>query len=496
MSQQTADIVLATVNSRFQHAAFGLRYLYANLEELRDQAVLKEWSVGVRARDVVEQILSYEPKVVGLSVYIWNVHVMTDIARLLKRVRPDIVVIIGGPEVSHEWEETEIFAAADYLVRGEGEVALRDLCRALCSGERPTEKVIPGGLPLLSDLCWPYPYYSDFDLEHGRMVYVEASRGCPFQCHFCLSSLDRSVRAFDLDELLSQLDRLIERGVLQFKFVDRTFNLKATTSVRILSFFLERYRQGMFLHFEMIPDRLPAQLRPVISSFPPGVLQFEVGIQSFDPEVCNRIGRRQKFPAITENLTFLREESGVHVHADLIAGLPGEGMEGFGRGFDQLYRLGVQEIQVGILKRLRGTPITLASKEWGMVYSPMAPYEVLQTAHLSFQELQRLQRFSRYWDLTANSSRFPRLIQALLQDGSPFEQFMGFSDWLHETVQQTSGISAKRLGTSLVEYLVETRIADQKSADQWLALDTKRVTTTDLPSRQARHLAQLPTVSD
>lgn len=480
-------IVLATVNSKFQHAAFGLRYLLANLDELRGEAVLKEWSLGVRVRDVVEQILDHNPTIVGLSVYIWNVEVLTEVAVMLKRLQPNLLLVIGGPEVSFEWEEQKIFQTSDYLIKGEGDVAFAQLCRQLLAHDPPSQKLILGGLPPLGSIDWPYCEYNDFDLKHQRVVYVEASRGCPFQCSFCLSSLDKSVRAFELEAFMDQLDILLRRGVKRFKFVDRTFNLKAATSERIMRFFLDRYEPGMFLHFEMIPDRLPESLRPTIAGFPPGVLQFEVGIQSFDTEVCARIGRRQKFSAIEDNLKFLASETGVHVHADLIAGLPGENLECFGRGFDRLHSLGVAEIQVGILKRLRGTPITLLGEEWGMVYSETPPYEVLQTSCLSFQELQRLNRFARYWDLVANSGRFPRLSAALLSSGTAFEVFMKFSDWLYEHLGVTGGISAKRLGQSLAEYVKTEYEVD---THELLAADLDRKATTQLPKRQARHLTQ------
>ena len=178
------SIVLATVNAKFQHAAFGLRYLLSNLRELREYAVLKEWSLGIRARDVVEELLALEPTIVGFSVYIWNSEILTEIVTLLKKLRPSIIVVLGGPEVSYEWEEQTIFQRADYLVRGEGEVAFLELCRKILAGDPPPLKAIPGGLPLLGELVWPYQEYNDFDLEHGRVVYVEASRGCPFQCAF------------------------------------------------------------------------------------------------------------------------------------------------------------------------------------------------------------------------------------------------------------------------------------------------------------------------
>lgn len=472
------DIVLATLNARFAHSAFGLRYLLANMEELAERTALREFSLGLRERDMVEALLAEEPRIVGLSVYIWNVTAMTTVCRLLKAVRPELVVVIGGPEVSHEWETSAIVEAADYLVRGEGDLAFPQLCRDLLAGKQPLSKVIDGGLPPLEKLKSPYAHYTDFDLEHGRIIYVEASRGCPFRCHFCLSSLDKTVRAFPLDPFLEEMGRLLQRGVRHFKFVDRTFNLKAETSERILSYFLERYQEGLFLHFEMIPDRLPDSLKPLIRAFPPGVLQFEVGIQSFDPEVCARIGRRQNFAALRENLVFLAEYTGVHVHADLIAGLPGEDLESFGRGFDQLVALKPAEIQVGILKRLKGTPITGADPCWRMTYASEAPYEVLHTSVLSFQELQRLQRFSRYWDLVANSGRFPQALPRLLKE-SPFANFLAFSDWLYSEAGATHGIALSRLEKLLESYLEGQPVA---------TLVANGALQPTLPKRQAQRL--------
>ena len=185
------------------------------------------------------------------------------------------------------------------------------------------------------------------------------------------------MRQVPLPALLDQLQRLLDRGVKQFKFVDRTFNLNVNVSRAILEFFLARYQQGHFFHFEMVPDRLPEALREIIAAFPPGALQFEVGIQTFNEEVGGLIKRRQNYDRLEENFHFLRGQTGVHIHADLIVGLPGETVESFGTGFDRLIALRPQEIQVGILKRLRGTPIVRHDTEWQMIYNPHPPYEIL-----------------------------------------------------------------------------------------------------------------------
>src|SRR5205085_1814280 len=249
-----------------------------------------------------------------------------------------------------------------------------------------------------------------------------------FKCEFCLSSLDVPVRNVPLDAFLAAMGRLLDRGVRQFKFVDRTFNLNLNVSRSILQFFLDGYRPGLFLHFEMIPDRLPEPLRDLIRQFPPGALQFEVGVQTFNEEVAARISRRQDNAKLADNLRFLRAETGVHVHADLIVGLPGEGVESFAAGFDRLVALRPQEIQVGILKRLRGTPIVRHDVEWEMVYSPHPPYEILQTKLIDFATMQRLRRFSGYWDLIANSGNFVETTPLIWREASPFANFMKLSD--------------------------------------------------------------------
>jgi radical SAM superfamily enzyme YgiQ (UPF0313 family) len=453
-------IVLATLNARYIHASFGLRYLLANLGPLRPQARLLEFDIQQQPGDVVEAILACDPKIVGLGVYIWNATETTLVVATLKRVRPDVTVILGGPEVSYETDRQELVRLADYVVTGEADLKFAEVCGRLLAGTPPAEKIVAAETPDLAKLASPYEFYSDEDVAH-RVIYVEASRGCPFTCEFCLSSLDVPVRQFPLPALLEQMQRLLERGVSQFKFVDRTFNLNAATSKAILQFFLERWRPGLFVHFEMIPDRLPEALREVIAKFPSGALQFEVGVQTFNETVSKNISRRQDYARLEDNFQFLRQRTGVHVHADLIAGLPGETLESFAAGFDRLVALGPQEIQVGILKRLRGTPIVRHDQAWQMVYSPHPPYEILRNSLLDFPLLRRLSRFARYWDLVGNSGNFIETTPLLWSRGrTPFAAFLQWSDWLHKRTGQRHGIALARLAELLFEYLTtETALA-------------------------------------
>jgi radical SAM superfamily enzyme YgiQ (UPF0313 family) len=530
MTQCQADIVLTTLNARYAHASFGLRYLMANLGDLRERAAMLEFDVTARSVDVVEAILAREPRVVGVGVYIWNAEQSLRLVADLKRVRPGLIVIVGGPEVSYETEQQEICRLADFVVTSEADLAFAELCEQLLNNRRPLTKVIAAPLPQFApeetkrrrdeETKWergrahsvspslrdfvslPYDLYTDDDLAH-RVVYVEASRGCPFKCEFCLSSLDVPVRNVPIDAFLTAMQSLLDRGCRRFKFVDRTFNLNLNVSGAILRFFLERVTPELFLHFEMIPDRLPEPLRDLIVQFPPGCLQFEVGIQTFDEEVAARISRRQDNAKVEQNLRWLRGHTGVHVHADLIVGLPGESIESFGRGFDRLYALRPQEIQIGMLKRLRGTPIVRHDAAFGMVCSPHPPYEVLQTGAIDFATMQRMRRFSRYWDLIANSGNFVETTELLCTGAacadvgsasadrlfpsgaeetevtgplkrtlpkagveSGFHRFLTLSDWLYAKTNQTHAIALQHLAELLFEFLThQLHVAPQLAAE-------------------------------
>ncbi len=463
------ELVLATLNAKFQHASFGLRSLRANLAELRERSVIREFTIQDRPIDIAEALLAEKPRVIGLGVYIWNAQQSLQLVRLLKQLAPEVVVALGGPEVSYEWEDQPIVALADHLITGEGELAFLALCRAVLSGGRADAKVLPGGLPDLKSLALPYDEYTDDDLRH-RVVYVEASRGCPFKCEFCLSSLDTKVRAFPLDRLLAALERLIGRGARQLKFVDRTFNLSPIVSHAILDFLLARQHLGLFSHFEMIPDRLTPGLRERLARFPKGAVQLELGIQTFDDATSERISRPQDAKAIEENLRWLHASTGAHVHADLIVGLPGEDVATFARGFDRLVALGPHEIQVGILKRLRGTPIERHDAAEQVAWSREPPYEILRNRHIDFETMQRLKRFARAWDLVVNRGNFATSAPLVWRDRSPFEGFLELTDWLAARVS-FGGVALHRLTELLLRFLVDVRGLDRFEAGAALARD-------------------------
>jgi len=486
----TPNIILCTLNAKYIHASLGLRYLMANMarhggQAIADQTTLVEFTLAKPIDDMASQLLKTlgkeDPKqvqVIGFGVYIWNVLQTTELVRMLKAVRPQLKIILGGPEVSHETDQQEIVQLADHVIKGWGDVSFPKLCTQLVHGPQPLMKVIQGEQPPLDQIELPYEQFTDADLAH-RLLYVEASRGCPFKCEFCLSSLDKTAWAFDLAPFLESLQKLYERGARNFKFVDRTFNLKIEASVQILQFFLDRLAepnaQGLLVHFEVIPDHLPDKLKALIVQFPPGVLQFEVGIQSFNEVVQKLISRRQDNAQTEANLLWLINESNAHLHTDLIFGLPGETLESFALGFDRLLDIGPQEIQLGILKRLRGTPISRHTQTYAMVYDSRPPYTVQSTRDLSEETISRFARMAKYWDLVANSGRFkktlPLILKASPPDHSAFSAFMDFSDEVWRQTQKTYGITPEALVDLVFNYLSQQRRMNEEAVRQLLLSD-------------------------
>lgn len=500
------DIVLATLNARYLHSSFGLRYLLANLGELRPRAALAEFIIQQRPVDVAGEILALHPRIVGLGVYIWNVTATTELVALLKKIQPGLIVVLGGPEVSHETDAQPIAALADYVIAGEGDLVFAQLCRDLLAGTRPPQKILTAPVPDFSQLHLPYDEYTDEDIAH-RVIYVEASRSCPFSCEFCLSSLDVPVRQVELDRFLAEMDRLLERGARRFKFVDRTFNLNLAISQRILEFFLARLRPGLFLHFELVPDRLPPDLRQLLARFPAGTLQLEIGVQTFNADAAALISRRQNYEQLEENFRFLHRETHAHLHADLIAGLPGEDLDSFARGFDRLIALGPQEIQVGLLKRLRGAPISRHDAAWEMVYSPQPAYEILRTKLVDFQGLQSIRRFARYWDLIGNSGNFvettPLLwarapsheLSATATQPSPFARFSALTEWLYRREGRQHGIALVTLMQELFLYLTTEAGLDPERVAGALWRDFQRGNRGEVPPFLRPHLSRVEIVS-
>jgi len=473
------EILLTTFNARYAHTSIAQRYLFANLEELQGRAKILEFVINSQVVDAAEEILSYQPKIVGIGAYIWNALEVQELISILKKVAPHIYIILGGPEASHFPHRVD-FSGTDYIIQGEGDIAFYELCKTLLEGQIPNERVIKAPMVNMNAIKLPYDYYTDDDIKN-RYCYVEASRGCPFTCEFCLSSIDKHVRDVEISRFVGELEKLWQRGVRNFKFIDRTFNLSIEHATILLDFFLAKTEE-YFVHFEVIPDHFPVVLREKIAQFPPAALQLEVGIQTLDPQISKNIHRRLNIAKIEENLAFLQNETNAHLHVDLIIGLPGESLEGFGRNLDKLYSLTQCEIQIGILKKLSGTTISRHDEIYGMVYSNKPPYDILQNDLINFKEMQRMKRFARFWDMVYNSGNFKKSATLLWKEGKVYEGFYAFSEWLYTQTKSTWQISLDRLAELIFRYLDEVMGHNEEEIKTILIEDIMTVRGRKMPS--------------
>lgn len=423
------NIILTTLNARYAHTSIALRYLYANMYELQPNTKILEFTIKEDIEKIAQNILEHNPHIVGIGVYIWNALQVEKLLGILKERSPETIVVLGGPEVSYEPYRVDI-SKADHIIQGEGEEAFYALCKDLLLGKHPKRRTVAPMLLDTANIVLPYEYYNDDDIAK-RHIYVEASRGCPFRCEFCLSSIDKKVRYFDADLFLDSLEKLWERGARNFRFIDRTFNLNISYANRLLDFFLAKNEQ-YFVHFEVIPEVFPESLRDRLAQFPQHSLQLEVGIQTLDKTVAKNISRPLNFRKIQENIEFLEDHTKAHLHLDLIVGLPGESLEQFGRNLDTLAKLSRAEIQVGILKKLSGTRINRHDEERRMVYSSMPPYDIISNDMLDKETIEEMKRFARYWDLVYNSGNFNNTVKYIWGEESVFEHFRAFCKWLYE----------------------------------------------------------------
>jgi len=473
------DIILTTFNARYAHTSIALRYLFANLEALQDKAHILEFVINTSVPDAAEQILKYSPKIIGIGAYIWNALEVTELIGILKKVSPQTLIILGGPEASHFPHRVD-FSGADFIIQGEGEIAFYELCKQLLMNQEPEQKIIKAEMVDFNAIKLPYDYYTEHDIQH-RYCYVEASRGCPFTCEFCLSSIDKKVRDLEIERFLNELENLWKRGVRNFKFIDRTFNLSIENATKLLDYFLAK-EEEYFIHFEVIPDHFPKVLREKIAQFPPAALQLEVGIQTLDPEISKNIHRRLNIAKIEDNLAFLQKETHAHLHVDLIVGLPGESLEGFGRNLDQLYHLTQCEIQIGILKKLSGTTLSRHDEIYGMVYSDKPPYDILQNELISFAQMQKMKRFARFWDMVYNSGNFKHIATLLWKEGKVYDGFYAFSEWLYEQTESTWQIALDRLAELIYRYLTHVMLYAEETIKTMMIEDIMNCRGRKLPT--------------
>lgn len=455
------NIVLAAINTKYIHSNLAIHSLraYAVQAEEEMQAIqIREYTINQPFADILKDIYKSQPGFLGLSCYIWNRSLVDSLLVEIRKILPETWIWVGGPEVTYDAVRyLEDHPAVDGVIRGEGEASLLGLLRHFQAGNPVDELLSVPGLTLRhgEDICdtgsrelldmdeLPFPYYDLWDFEN-RIIYYESSRGCPFSCSYCLSSLDKKLRFRNLELVKKELLFFIEQKVPQVKFVDRTFNCDRQRALEIWRFLAEHDQGVTNFHFEIGADLLGSEEIACMRGMRPGLIQLEIGVQSTNPDTIREIHRRTDLAKLRSNVEQIRQGRNIHQHLDLIAGLPCEGYESFAQSFDQVYRMYPQQIQLGFLKVLKGSRMERMAESYGCVYMDREPYEVLKTKWISYEEILALKRVEEMVEIYYNSGQFCRTL-ALLEGmfSSPFALYQSLGDFYEE--KGYGGISHSRL---------------------------------------------------
>ena len=446
-------IVLVAINAKYIHSNLAVYSLKASVPEYEDKITLIECTVNQQPEEIFSMIFREQPKLLFFSCYIWNRELVLETAENVKKVLPETKIWAGGPEVS--WEPAGFLKENlqfDGLMRGEGEktfakllqyyetggVRLEDIpglaFRRDAGGQEETRKISETGPALLPDLDeLPFVYRGLMGEEapfENRILYYESSRGCPFGCSYCLSSVEKGVRFRRIELVEEELSFFLEKKVKQVKFVDRTFNCSPSRTVRIWKY-LQKHDNGITnFHFEISGDLLTEEEITVLSAMRPGLAQLEIGVQSVNEKTLEAIGRQAFFDKIQEPVRRIAKTGRVHQHLDLIAGLPWEDMESFADSFNQVYGLHPQELQLGFLKVLKGSPLYRETEKYGIIYRSRPPYEVLQTKWMTCEELLKLKEIEEVLEIYYNSGQYRFTMRALEKSfPSPFSMYENLAEY-------------------------------------------------------------------
>jgi Fe-S oxidoreductase len=413
-------VLITAIDSKFIHSNLAVRYLKNFTKDLDYEAKIKEFTINDREERILEEIIKEKPDVVAFSTYIWNVELISRISNLIKRVNSNIEILYGGPEVSFDSRSFLKNNVGEYVIEGEGEKTYREfilykLGKIKLEDIKGLHYKIDDAIysnenrPLMSMEEIVFPYEEGEDLSN-KIVYYEASRGCPFNCRYCLSSTSHGVRFLNIDRVLNDLMYFINKKVRLVKFVDRTFNCNPKFAMAIWEFLINQDTITQF-HFEISADILNDEEIKLLSKAPKGRFRFEVGVQTTNDEVLRNINRFVNFSDIKEKVLELESLKNIDQHLDLIAGLPGEDYESFKKSFNEVYEIHPEEIQLGFLKLLKGSSMREDADKYGMEYSPYPPYEILKTDKLSYEELLKLKKVEEMVDKYYNSLKFKLIIK-------------------------------------------------------------------------------------
>lgn len=447
--------ILVAINSKFIHSNLAVRYLKRFTEDLQYTCKIEEFSINDRVERIVEEIILNKPDVVAFSCYIWNISYIKRVASLIRLINPQIKIIFGGPEVSFDSKNYLIEGYCDFLIEGEGEESYKELITYLLEKDKKyinnikslyyvaNREVIYTGERNLMDINNIVFPYEDLEELENKIIYYEASRGCPFNCKYCLSSTVHGVRFLNMDRVKRELEFFISKGVTLLKFIDRTFNCNHEFAYDIWKFIIGKNPPNMTFHFEISADLLTEKEIDLLSKARKGLIQFEVGVQSTNKEVLKNINRNADFLEIKEKVEELLKIKNINQHLDLIAGLPGEDYNSFKESFNDLYSIEPDQIQLGFLKLLKGSSMREEVDKWGMVYSPYTPYEILKTNNISYGEILKLKKIEEVLDKYYNSRKFNNILKYFLKRfQTPFEFYEKLSEYFYDNGYFSRSISS------------------------------------------------------
>ncbi|RHW38357.1 DUF4080 domain-containing protein [Lysinibacillus yapensis] len=480
-------IVLTTLNAKYIHTNLALRYLKAAAQPDFDSTII-EYTIKDPAFNIVSDLYQHKPDVVGFSCYIWNIEETIGVIRMLKTVSPQTKIVLGGPEVSydvHDWLRR--IPEVDFIVMGEGEFSFKELLKHL-NGALPLEDV-PGicyleegkmkihGQPKkvdLREIPSPYRFEEDRATLGKRIQYIETSRGCPFSCQFCLSSIEVGVRYFNRDKIKDDIRYLMANGAKTIKFVDRTFNISRSYAMEMFQFLIDEHVPGVVFQFEITADIMrPEVIQFLNENAPRGLFRFEIGVQSTNDLTNELVKRRQNFEKLKRTVTMVKEGGKIDQHLDLIAGLPEEDYNSFRQTFNDVFAMRPEELQLGFLKLLRGTGLRVQAKQYGYTYVDLAPYEIFSNNVLTFDEIIRIKQaedvLEKYW----NDHRMDNTIEYLVTEcfETPFDFFQNFGTYWEEKGWSRIGHQLEDLFKRLEEFLATQPKIDLSIVRSLMQLD-------------------------
>ncbi len=445
-------ILLSTLNSQYVHSNLAIRYLYTVIVNEDVECDMREFSINNDLNYIFNEIVRANYDIVCFSCYLWNIEETVKLCSDLRKAKPGLKIIIGGPEVSFDAVDfMETNPWADFLISGEGEYPFFRLIQILTGKKLSPElsfeeelSTVPGltyrsrGMIFVNDVIEPLDFntipfpYSVLEPEKDKVVYYESSRGCPFRCSYCLSSIDKTVRALDISRVEQELRYFLFKDLMQVKFIDRTFNYDKERAYRILRYIIGNDNRVTNFHFELCGDLLDDQTIKLIKTARKGLFQFEIGIQSMNPDTLRACHRSENVYPVLYNTGRLIEGGNCHVHIDLIAGLPLETMETFERGFDKAYALKADAFQMGFLKVLKGTVMEEEAAKYGIVYRDHAPYEVVSTRDMSAEDLVLLKEIDRMLDTYYNRGGFTNTLNFFMSETTPFKFYKGLAEFYYD----------------------------------------------------------------